>query len=143
VRRALAAGLSIAAVVASLVVLTAPGGAATAPTVIVPNLTGSTCYVGVGRCSEVPCVEMITGGQATAMTALPQLVLPARTVHSRCVHPPGPGRATIVERPKTATPASHGFGALLPRSVFRGSLAQRIVAMRHALMSSPTVIGAP
>jgi hypothetical protein len=144
VRRALAAGLSIAALVTSIAVLSAPGAVARVPNAIVPNATaatGSTCYVGVGECSEVPCVEMITGGQATAMTAGPQPVLPARPVRSRCVHPPAPGTATIIERPKTATRSR--FGALLAPSVFRGSLAQRIVALSHAVMRSMGVLTSP
>jgi len=155
VRRALAAGLSIVALVAGLAVLTAPGAAARAPnaavanaivpTVIAPNATaatGATCYVAAGTCSEVPCVYMITAGQATAMSAGPQLALPARPARSRCVHPPSTGPATIVERPKTAT-AVPRFGALLAPAVFRGSLAQRIVALRHAVMSSPGALGTP
>jgi hypothetical protein len=142
VRRALAAGLSIVALVATIAVVTAPGAGARVPNALAPSATvaGSTCYVGGRECSQVPCVEMITGGQATAMTSALQLLLPARPVRSRCVHPPS-GTATIAERPKT--PTTSRFGALLAPAVFRGSLSQRIVALRHALMSSPGGFASP
>jgi hypothetical protein len=78
---------------------------------------------------------MIIGGESTAMTSGFQLMAPVPQVRTRCARPPVTGSGIVAERPKRPSPTNSA--ATNPAAVYRGSLAQRIVALRHELMSSP------
>jgi hypothetical protein len=95
---------------------------ATAPTATVAPDAGHTCYVGVPRCSQTPCIEYINA-QAVLITPVPGIRL---ATPARCPSTTGPGKGAV-----TVTPRGRVGPAPIP------NFAQNLPALAHKLQARP------
>jgi len=92
-----------------------PGRVAPAPSVTVPSVSGSACYVSIPECSQTPCVELIGAASATAVYTTPAAGVQRARPLSGCGRArTGPGLVTAVPRPpSSALRRLNPYGAAL------------------------------